>query len=204
MFFVSVKHGLLALLAEQPMYGAQLRSEFEDRTGGTWPLNIGQVYTTLARLQRDGLVTHDEADNEGKVRYWLTDKGQHEAELWFSSAVDRTAVPRDEMVIKLALASTSPNNDVADVIHAQRVACITQIGNLTRQKHALQRQRHQAPENTTTDQRRVDAALLVLESHIFAVEADARWLDHVESRLRSAHKTRLALSQDLNSKGRSS
>ena len=53
---MSIRHGLLALLAQEPMYGAQLRSEFESRTGGTWPLNVGQVYTTLSRLERDGLV----------------------------------------------------------------------------------------------------------------------------------------------------
>ena len=43
---MSIRQGLLALLAQEPMYGAQLRSEFESRTGGTWPLNVGQVYTT--------------------------------------------------------------------------------------------------------------------------------------------------------------
>ena len=51
---MSIRRGLLALLAQEPMYGAQLRTEFESRTGGTWPLNVGQVYTTLSRLERDG------------------------------------------------------------------------------------------------------------------------------------------------------
>ncbi|KPM55065.1 PadR family transcriptional regulator [Frankia sp. R43] len=58
---MSVRNGLLALLAERPMYGYQLRAEFEARTGSTWPLNIGQVYTTLRRLERDGLVTGERA-----------------------------------------------------------------------------------------------------------------------------------------------
>ncbi|MDH4147522.1 MAG: PadR family transcriptional regulator, partial [Acidimicrobiia bacterium] len=53
---MSIRHGLLALLSEGPKYGAQLRTEFEERTGATWPLNVGQVYTTLSRLERDGLV----------------------------------------------------------------------------------------------------------------------------------------------------
>ena len=65
---MSVKQGLMALLAQGPMYGAQLRAEFEQRTGGTWPLNVGQVYTTLARLERDGLVeATGEADGEGRI-----------------------------------------------------------------------------------------------------------------------------------------
>ncbi|CUU53592.1 Virulence activator alpha C-term [Parafrankia irregularis] len=58
---MSVRNGLLALLAERPMYGYQLRAEFEARTGSTWPLNIGQVYTTLRRLERDGLVVGERA-----------------------------------------------------------------------------------------------------------------------------------------------
>ena len=61
---MSVRLGLLALLGDRPMHGYQLRQEFEARTGGTWPLNIGQVYTTLARLVRDGLV---EAASQGEV-----------------------------------------------------------------------------------------------------------------------------------------
>ena len=65
---MSVKHALLSLLEQEPMYGSQLRQEFEARTGGTWPLNVGQVYTTLTRLERDGLVApaaHDEAAAPG-------------------------------------------------------------------------------------------------------------------------------------------
>ncbi len=54
---MSVRHSLLALLEEGPRYGYQLRSEFEHRTAAAWPLNVGQVYSTLARLERDGLVT---------------------------------------------------------------------------------------------------------------------------------------------------
>ncbi len=59
---MSVRHALLALLSEGPKYGLQLREEFEMRTGEVWPLNVGQVYTTLQRLERDGLV---ESDDDG-------------------------------------------------------------------------------------------------------------------------------------------
>ena len=52
---MSVRHALLALLSEGPKYGLQLREEFEAGTGEVWPLNVGQVYTTLQRLERDGL-----------------------------------------------------------------------------------------------------------------------------------------------------
>ncbi len=56
---MSVRHALLALLSEGPKYGRRLRQEFEVRTGEMWPLNVGQVYTTLQRLERDGLVESD-------------------------------------------------------------------------------------------------------------------------------------------------
>ena len=105
---MSVKQGLLALLAEEPMYGARLRAEFEARTGGTWPLNVGQVYTTLARLERDGLVkAAGAADDEGRISYRLTEAGRREVAQWWLSPVDRDSAPRDELAIKLALAVTS-------------------------------------------------------------------------------------------------
>src|SRR5215212_7482110 len=76
---VSVRNALLALLEQGPRYGYQLRAEFEDRTGGTWPLNVGQVYTTLARLERDGLVEGRTADPEGgeaRRTYRISDAGR--------------------------------------------------------------------------------------------------------------------------------
>jgi len=100
---------MLALLAQEPMYGAQLRTEFESRTGGTWPLNVGQVYTTLARLERDGFVELDDVadgpardDREGRIAYRLTDQGRAEVARWWAAPVDRGNTPRDELVIKLA------------------------------------------------------------------------------------------------------
>src|SRR6266511_1516280 len=71
---MSVKHGLLALLERGPMCGYQLRVAFEESTGGTWPLNIGQVYTTLSRLERDGLVRplpENDADKPADLSWLL-------------------------------------------------------------------------------------------------------------------------------------
>ena len=62
---MSVSHALLALLSEGPSFGLRLRQEFEARTGEVWPLNVGQVYSTLQRLERDGLVQSDDAAGEG-------------------------------------------------------------------------------------------------------------------------------------------
>ncbi|HET7798784.1 MAG TPA: PadR family transcriptional regulator [Humibacillus xanthopallidus] len=171
---MSVKQGLLALLAEEPMYGARLRSEFEARTGGTWPLNVGQVYTTLARLERDGLVEPvGGSDDEGRIAYRLTAAGRSEIESWWLTPVDRDSTPRDELVIKLALAVTSPGVDVQRVVQTQRTATLRHLRDLTRLKSRA---------SDEPDARDL-AWLLVLENLLFGAEAEVRWLDHVESTL---------------------
>ena len=132
---MSVRSGLMALLAEGEKYGAQLRTEFEARTGGTWPLNVGQVYTTLDRLVRDGLVeSAGEQDTEGRIAYRLTAAGHTELGTWWSTPVDRTNTPRDELTIKLALAVTAPDVDVQRVVQTQRTATLRHLHDLTRLK----------------------------------------------------------------------
>jgi len=174
---MSVKQALLALLEQGPMYGYQLRAEFEQRTGSTWPLNVGQVYTTLTRLERDGLVEGGETDTEGHVVYRVTDAGRAEVATWFTTPVPRTQPPRDELAIKLALAVTVPGVDVGAVIQQQRSATMAALQDYTRLKRT-------APDPAG---RREDLAWsLVLESLVFAAEAEVRWLDHCEARLRRA------------------
>lgn len=170
---MSVKLGLLALLAEEPKYGARLRAEFEARTGGTWPLNVGQVYTTLSRLERDGLVEAVGEDAEGRIAYRLTSTGRSEVSRWWLEPVDRDSTPRDELVIKLALAVTVEGIDVHRVVQTQRTATLKHLQDLTRLKHRA------TAGDTDTDL----AWLLVLENLVFAAEAEVRWLDHVETRL---------------------
>lgn len=176
---MSVKQGLLALLAQQPMYGAQMRTEFEARTVGTWPLNVGQVYTTLGRLERDGLVeAAGAADDEGRIAYRITDAGRRETTQWWTTPVDRSSTPRDELTIKLALAVTIPGVDVLQVTQTQRRATLQHLHDLTRLKHEALR-----AQDDPDAQSRELAWLLVLENLIFGAEAEVRWLDHVETRL---------------------
>ncbi len=109
---MSVRHALLALLSDGPKYGMQLRQEFEDRTGEVWPLNVGQVYTTLQRLERDGLVESDDDGNsdgdEGPQRgFRITTEGAAELATWLRTPPDMTSPPRDELVIKVLVALQS-------------------------------------------------------------------------------------------------
>lgn len=167
---MSIKYGLLALLERQPMYGYQLRTEFERSTGATWPLNIGQVYTTLSRLHRDGLVEETgESDDQGKVVYRLTEGGRDDLVRWFATPVTQDDRPRDELAIKIALAVTTPGVDARTVVQAQRTATVRHLQELTRLKAG-------AGDDDL-------AWLLVLDSMIFRAEAEVRWLDHSEVRL---------------------
>ncbi|MDX6359799.1 MAG: hypothetical protein QOH37_2853 [Nocardioidaceae bacterium] len=172
---MSVRNALLALLEQGPRYGYQLRAEFEHRTGGTWPLNVGQVYTTLARLERDGLVEGRGTDGEGHVMYAVTATGRDEVVSWFTSPVPRTQPPREELAIKLALAVSVPGVDVGTVIQQQRTATMTALQDYTRLKR-----------RSTGDEPQELAWGLVLASLVFTAEAEIRWLDHCEARLRRA------------------
>jgi DNA-binding PadR family transcriptional regulator len=164
-----IRRGLLTLLAREPMHGYQLRSEFDAATGATWPLNIGQVYTTLSRLERDGLV-EPAGEFDGRVTYQITDAGRGAVQAWFEAPVAREGRPRDELAIKLALALTAPGVDVHQVIQIQRTATLRSLQELTRLKGGAD------PV--------ADAAwLLVLEAMIFQAEAEVRWLDHCETRI---------------------
>jgi DNA-binding PadR family transcriptional regulator len=170
---MSIRHSLLALLQDQPRYGYQLRVEFESRTGATWPLNIGQVYTTLDRLERDALVTKEGDDGDGHVVYSITDAGKAEVSNWFAAPVERNNPPRNELAIKLALAVTLPGVDVQAIIQAQRSASMRALQDYTK-----------ARRDTTANQRSGDTAwLLVLDSLIFQTEAEVRWLDLCEARM---------------------
>lgn len=166
---MSIRQALLTLLEQEPMYGYQLRAEFESRTGATWPLNVGQVYTTLTRLERDGLVEPAGSDDEGHVYYGLTDDGRTEVRQWFATPVERDRPPRDELAIKLALAVTVPGVDVRAVIQAQRTDTLRALQEYTRLKARA----------TDADL----AWLLVLDALVFQAEAEVRWLDHCEARL---------------------
>ena len=194
---MSIRRGLLALLAQEPMYGAQLRTEFESRTGGTWPLNVGQVYTTLSRLERDGLVEGaGGVDAEGRIAYRLTDQGRTEVQRWWAAPVDRGDTPRDELVIKLALAVTVSGVDVQRLVQTQRTATLRHLQDLTK----LKRTTSDEAGGRGPDQRNELAWLLVLDNLVFAAEAEIRWLDHVESRLaREATRAPEALTRDTES-----
>ena len=170
---MSVKYALLALLSEGPKYGLQLRQEFESRTGEVWPLNVGQVYTTLQRLERDGLVeSDDEADDGPQKVFRITADGGQELEAWLRTPPDLSSPPRDELVMKVLVAFGVPGIDVDQVIQVHRRYAVELMQQWTRLK-----------EGAAEDE--VGFALAV-DAELFRLDSVVRWLDAAEARMRRA------------------
>ena len=132
---MSVRHALLALLSEGPKYGLQLRQEFESRTGEVWPLNVGQVYTTLQRLERDGLVESDDPEGDGPQKgFRITPAGGRELAEWLRTPPDTVPPPRDELVIKVLVALPVPGVDVHELIQVHRRHLVELMQHYTRLK----------------------------------------------------------------------
>jgi DNA-binding PadR family transcriptional regulator len=167
---MSVRHALLALLSEGPKYGLQLREEFEARTGEVWPLNVGQVYTTLQRLERDELVGSDGTGGEGpQKRFQITAAGEEELAGWLRTPPDLSSPPRDELVIKVLVAARLPGVDVHEVIRAHRRYLVQLMQQWTRIKE---------------EDDGHDLALgLAVDAELFRLDSVTRWLDAADGRL---------------------
>jgi DNA-binding PadR family transcriptional regulator len=167
---MTIRHALLALLSEGPKYGLQLRQEFEDRTGEVWPLNVGQVYTTLQRLERDGLVVSDGTGEDGPQKaFRITQDGAEELAGWLRTPPDLSSPPRDELVIKVLIALRVPGIDVREVMQSHRRYLVELMQEWTRLKeYAADRDLGFA---------------LAVDAELFRLEAVIRWLDAAEGRI---------------------
>ncbi|KNY07412.1 PadR family transcriptional regulator [Microbacterium sp. GCS4] len=182
---MSVRQTLLAILVQGPCYGYQLRHEFDRRTGSVWPLNVGQIYNTLERLERDGLVQRGAADAQGHVYWEITTAGADEVDRWLLAPVARSTVARDELTIKISVAATLPGADAGEIIDRQREESTSRLRALLARRTS----------HVDADAEGL-ARSLVLDSLIFAAEAELRWLDHVRTRLAEHPRHALALELD--------
>jgi DNA-binding PadR family transcriptional regulator len=168
---MSIRHALLALLSEGPKYGLQLRQEFESRTGEVWPLNVGQVYTTLQRLERDGLVESEGSGTEGPQNmFQITPAGTDELAGWLRTPPEVVPPPRDELVIKVLVAMRVPGVDVHDLLQVHR-------------RHLVETMQQYTHVKAEMAEHEVELALVV-DSELFRIEAIVRWLDVADARLR--------------------
>ena len=167
---MSVPYALLALLSEEPKYGMRLQSEFQSRTGEVWPLNVGQVYTTLQRLERDGLVASDGEGERSQKRYRITADGVQDLAAWLRTPPDLVPPPRDELVIKVLVALQVPGTDIHEILQVHRRHVIETMQRYTQVKAAA------AEEDV--------ALALVVDAQLFRLEAIVRWLDAADVRLK--------------------
>jgi DNA-binding PadR family transcriptional regulator len=175
---MSVRHALLALLSEGPKYGLQLREEFEAGTGEVWPLNVGQVYTTLQRLERDGLVESEGGQDGPQKGFRITPAGHRELAGWLRTPPDMTSPPRDELVMKVLVALRVPGTDVRDVIQVHRRYLVELMQQWTRIKE--------------TEAHSDLNLALVVDAELFRLDAVVRWLDSADGRIKRAAADRAA------------
>lgn len=160
---------MLALLAGEPKHGYQLKTDFESATGAAWPLNVGQVYTTLQRLERDGLVEPDGSpDEDGRLPYAITPAGTVELRRWLTTPTATPIANRDETSMRLLLALATETTAAADLLSSQRQAAMATLQSLTAMK---------------AESEQSLAWRLQLDRMIFLTEAEIRWLDLTEERL---------------------
>lgn len=193
-FLMTIQNGILAILSLGEAHGYQIRAELANRAGEAWDLNLGQVYQSLARLERDGLIEACSPNTE-RQRYRITPLGRDRVAKWLGEATQRGLSNRDELILKLSLSVTMPGVKVANLLDAQRASNLGTLQLLTTAKSSID------PENPK------DLAwLLVLENQIFLVEAELRWLDHVAGVLERAADRGLSpkrsISKNLPKRGR--
>lgn len=164
---MSVKHGLLALLANGPRHGYVLKTEYE-QASAAGRLNGGQVYTTCARLVRDGFIVEHPEDDAGRVVYEITDDGYGEVRSWLRAPIELADGGRDELALKVLLGRVSDAGDVVAFLRDQREATMATLQDLRG------RQADGDPDAAT---------LLRLDRLVYLAEAELRWLERAEQRL---------------------
>ncbi|WP_322409570.1 PadR family transcriptional regulator [Microbacterium invictum] len=162
---MSVPHSLLAILDQGPCYGYQLRAEHARRTGADHPLNVGQIYRTLERLERDGLVERGDPDAQGHIYWSITPAGSEAVAEWFGSPSPRARAGREDVAAKVALAASLPGVDVAAVVSLQRRSSAAELARVRR-------------ERDDAEQAGALSRSLVLAARRDALEAELGWLDH--------------------------
>jgi DNA-binding PadR family transcriptional regulator len=162
---MSLRFGLLGLLAEEPLHGYEVKSRFERMLGGTWEVNVGQVYTTLQRLERDGLIEASGGRGDrNRLAYRATSAGLDAFREWLDDPDREPQQLREEIYLKLLLALRQPDGQPRNVLVRQRrvyLQRLSDLGNLEEQ--ARREGRH-------------DLAIL-LRGALLHTEADLKWVD---------------------------
>lgn len=160
---MSVKHAILTLLCSKPRHGYEIKTGFDELVQKTWPLNPGQVYTTLDRLERDGLIESPGQDEKDRKLYSITDKGHKEVYEWLDHPVERSLL-KDEFYFKWLCARRMEKELESRLIDQQKVLIVKEILHLTKFKQQLKQMGQEDME-------------LLIEGALLHLEADMKWLE---------------------------
>ena len=179
---MSVKHAVLGILAEKDLHGYELKSSFDEKVGDFWSLNYGQIYSTLDRLEKEDLVTHDRQAQDkrpDKKIYSITSKGRKELAGWLATPVNKVRALRDDFFIKLLFINKGGLASLLSLIEKQKTMYLSQMNRLTQKKVALKKQAKTHDALVTE---------LLIDAGLFHAEADIKWLTLCESKIRALMK----------------
>ena len=168
---MSLRFGILGLLSQGPLHGYEIKHRFEELLGGTWEVNIGQVYTTFQRLERDHLIQpQGSRGDRGKLSYAITNEGRRAFDLWLGQPAEHPQQLREDIYVKLLLAGRLANGRLGDILNGQRRVCLQQLHDLGELEARARREG------------RTDLALM-LTGAILHTEADLKWIDACDEQL---------------------
>lgn len=172
---MSVRYAVLGLLADKAMHGYELKSRFDRITGGFWQLNFGQIYSTLDRLEREGLVERV-AEPVGADRkiFRITVKGHDRLDEWVLRPVSQPRALRDDLFVRLLFCDRAVADPILRMIGRHRDVYELEMRKLAKRKAQLEKA-GVADDGFITD--------LLIDAAQFHAEAELRWLAHVEEKL---------------------
>jgi len=176
---MSIRHAILGLLADGPLHGYELKAAYEENLVPASQLNYGQVYTTLERLGRDGLVAHQvvsQTERPDKKVYALTAEGRSELHHWLEGPSRLDLDLRNETFLKLILARRLADADPLEVLAVERRSCFARLHEVTQTKAAAQRERASVQ------------TMLLLDLASLRLEAFLKWLERCEEVLKKEGK----------------
>lgn len=162
---MSVKHAILALVYHTSRHGYDIKTSFEKMVHQQWRLNAGQIYTTLDRLVRDGLVEPLNEESKERKEYKITNKGKDELHQWLLQPVERSLM-KDAFYFKLLCAKEIDFNNQRDMLKQQQSAIVRNMMQLRQLRNQLDEFRHRY-------------MVYLIEGGILHLEADMKWLEMI-------------------------
>jgi DNA-binding PadR family transcriptional regulator len=165
---MSIGHTLLGLLERGPRHGYDLKRAYDEHFGHDRPLHYGQVYSTLSRLLRNGLIEESGVEAGGgpeRKRYAVTAEGVTDVAGWLSTPEKPELYMQSTLYTKVIIALMSDRN-AEEVLDTQRAEHLRAMRELTVRKRS----------GDLADQ-------LICDHALFHLEADLRWLELTAARL---------------------